>query len=302
MKLKYLVSAIFAVCLLTACGKQNKEPSENEPTTAVTSISVSSSTAKTTKATSTTVTTTTKKAEPPADLVLKGREYAEVYDEIDLNSFITEKNVELKNGSVMLNTSDTGVFEIEVPYVSNGTEFTQKLQYSVIDVTEPTILNTGWDLSHKVHTPFDLNDYVGFADNFDKHPVLTYTGNVDPDKVGTYPLTATVTDSSGNSSTWELTINVVDDIPRPIDNNPRVNYSDFISRYKDGNVRFGIDVSVWQADVDYNAVRDAGCSFVMIRVGYYYDTVTLDERFKAKKVVIVFLSFFDILYNDQKSA
>ena len=282
MKLKYIFPVLAAACVLTACGGKNAKTNSNENITVTTTASATtSSTAKTTRTTTTAVTTTTKKADPPADLVLKGMEYTEVYDEIDLNAFITEKNVELKDGSVMLNTSDTGTFEVEVPYIYNGSEFTQKLQYSVVDITEPTILNSGWDLCHKLHTPFDLNDYVGFADNFDKHPVLTYTGTVDTENVGAYPLTATVTDSSGNSTTWDLTIFVLEQPPAPVDDNPRVNYSDFIQRYEGGNVRYGIDVSVWQSDVDFNAVRDAGCSFVMIRVGYYYSKITLDDYFKA---------------------
>ena len=45
-------------------------------------------------------------------------------------------------------------------------------------------------------------------------------------------------------------------------------------------MRFGIDVSAWQADIDFNAVRDAGCSFVMIRIGYYYSKITLDDYFR----------------------
>lgn len=280
MKLKYIFPVLAAACVLTACGGKNAKTSDNDNTAVTSTVSASSTTtATTTKATTTTV-TTTKKVDPPTDLVLKGMECAEVYDEINLDSFITEKNVELKDGSVMLNTSDTGVFEVDIPYLYNGGEFTEKLQYSVVDTIAPTILNSGWEPNHKVGTDFDLNDYVGFVDNFDRHPTLTYIGTVDKDKVGDYPITATITDSSGNSVSFDLTISVVEQLPPPVDNNPRVNYSDFIQRYEGGNVRYGIDVSVWQSDVDFNAVRDAGCSFVMIRVGYYYSQITLDDYFK----------------------
>lgn len=281
MRSKYIVP-IAALCLLTGCGgKKVSSDNVKAAVAEITTSAVSSTTQTTTKATTTSVTTTAPKCDPPADLVLKGMDAVEVYDEITLNDFITEKNVELKEGSTMLNTSDTGLFEVDIKYIYNSCEFTQTLQYSVIDSTEPTILNTGWEPNHKIGTDFDLNDYVGFADNFDKTPCLTYTGEIDPNKVGEYPLTATVTDSSGNSVTWDLTINVVENIPPTVDDNPRVNYSDFISRYDDGQVRFGIDVSTWQSDVDYNAVRDAGCSFVMIRVGYYYSEVTMDDHFRA---------------------
>lgn len=281
MKLKYIMPLI-VVGLLTGCGDKKVSSVREKATKAETTTSAATTTAvKTTIKPAVTTATTTKKTDPPTDLVMKCMDVVEVYDEIKLSDFITEKNVELKDGNAMIDTSDTGVFEVEIPYIYNGGEFTQKLQYSVVDTTEPVILNTGWTPDHKVGTDFDLNDYVGFADNFDSSPVLTYTGEIDPNKVGSYPLTATVTDSSGNSSTWDVTINVVENVPPPVDDNPRVNYSDFISRYDDGQVRFGIDVSAWQTDVDYNAVRDAGCSFVMIRIGYYYSEVKMDDYFRA---------------------
>ncbi|SEH65179.1 Lyzozyme M1 (1,4-beta-N-acetylmuramidase), GH25 family [Ruminococcus flavefaciens] len=284
MKLKYILTTVFAACLLTGCGDKKANSSNNDAKTdsATTTSTVSSTTAKTTttaKKTTTTVTTTAK-VDPPKDLVMNCRDTVEVYEDIKLEDFITEKNVDLKDGSVLLNTSDTGVFEVEVPYIYKGAEFKQKLQYSVIDTTDPLIINAGWTPNHKVGTDFDLNNYVGFADNFDKHPVLTYEGEVDPNAVGSYPITATVTDSSGNSVSWDLNINVLNEVPKPVDNNPRVNYSDFINTYNTDDVRFGIDVSVWQSDVDFNAVRDAGCSFVIIRVGYYYSQITLDDYFR----------------------
>ncbi len=281
MKLKYIFPVIASVCLLAACGGNKKDSDNyknaNAPGTSSTALNTTSSTVK---ATTTSTSTTTKKIDPPTDLVLTGMETVEVCSDITLDEFITDRNVELKDGSIMLNTSDTGIYEVDIPYLYNGGEFAQKLTYSVTDTTEPTIINAGWDLNHKAGSPFDINDYVGYGDNFDRHPTLTYSGIVDADTVGAYPLIATVTDSSGNSSTWDLTINVVEEIPRAVDDNPRINYSDFIQRYQDIDVRFGIDVSVWQNDVDFNAVRDAGCSFVMIRAGYYYSEVKLDDRFR----------------------
>lgn len=35
-----------------------------------------------------------------------------------------------------------------------------------------------------------------------------------------------------------------------------------------GETRFGIDVSYWQGDIDWQQVKDSGVSFVMIRVGW----------------------------------
>ena len=281
MKLKYIVILSAALCMLTGCGGK-KETVSSEGTAVTTAKTTAKVSVTTTTAAKTTTTVTTAKAasEPPKDLVLKGRDAVEVYEDITLGEFVTEKNVELKDASVKLNTSDTGFFEVEIPYIYNGSEFKQKLQYSVVDTTPPVVINSGWEPNHKAGTPFDLNDYVGFADNFDSAPVLTYTGDIDPDKVGLYPLTATATDSSGNSVTWDVSICVLSEVPRPVDDNPRVDYSEFISRYDGENVRFGIDVSAWQTNVDYNAVKAAGCSFVIIRVGYFYSQITMDDYFR----------------------
>lgn len=280
MKLKYIVILSAALCLLTGCGGKKVSTSSESAKASSSTVTTTVSTTTTAVSTTTAVTTTKPKCDPPKDLVLKGLDSVEVYEDISLESFITEKNVDLKDGSVKLNTSDTGVFEVEIPYIYNGCEFTQKLQYSVMDTTPPVVLNAGWEPNHKVGTPFDLNDYVGFADNFDSNPVLTFTGDIDPDKVGLYPLTATVTDSSGNFTTWDLKICVLNEVPRPVDDNPRVNYSDFIAQYNRDGVRFGIDVSAWQTDVDYNAVKAAGCSFVIIRVGYFYSEIKMDDYFR----------------------
>ena len=284
MRSKYIIPVFAAFCLLTGCGgkkvSNTVSVSVEVNTTSAVTTSVGTSAAAVTSKPVTTTTTAAAKPEPPKDLVLKGKDSVEVYEEIKLKDFITEKNVDLKDGDVLLNTSDTGVYEVEIPYIYGGNEFTQKLQYSVIDTTAPIVLNAGWTPYHKVGTPFDLNNYVGFADNFDKAPTLTYEGDVDPNAVGDYPLTATATDSSGNSVSWDLTISVVDQVPAPVDNNPRVDYSSFIERYDQDGVRFGIDVSAWQTNVDYNAVRDAGCSFVIIRIGYYYSQITMDDYFR----------------------
>ena len=43
---------------------------------------------------------------------------------------------------------------------------------------------------------------------------------------------------------------------------------DFVKEYKDDGKSFGIDVSAWQDDIDYEAVKKAGCEFVIIRIGW----------------------------------
>ena len=106
MKLRYIFPAIAAVMLLTGCGGRKTVSTadvtiEVGTATTVTSVVTSSSAPKTTTAVTT---TTAAKPEPPKDLVMKCRDSVEVYDEIKLKDFITERNVDLKDGEVMLNT------------------------------------------------------------------------------------------------------------------------------------------------------------------------------------------------------
>ena len=290
MKIKIIFAFIIAVIwplflfAVNAAGpaESSAPDSGTEAVTAAseTTLTAAEKTSAAATVTTTAVTTTTAPPEPPADLILVGQDVAEAGAEITLEDFITERNVELKDGTALLDTSQLGTLDAEIPYLYNGAEFTQRLSYRVTDTTKPYIFNHGENAQHKVGKRFDLNDYIGFGDNYDPHPVLTYEGEIDPDTVGAYPLTVTVTDSSGNAVSWELTISVTENVQKPADRNPRVDFSDFVSRYQDENVQFGIDVSAWQMDVDYNAVRDAGCSFVIMRAGTFYNKIKQDVFFR----------------------
>ena len=196
---------------------------EQTNVTAVTTVTAAS-------AATAAVTTTASKIEPPENLILKGRNTIEVWEELTVDDFIIEKNVELAEKDVVVDTTSLGSHEINVKYKSGEAEFEKKLSYTVVDTTAPMLLNGGWSPIHIRGKDFDLNDYVGFADNFDPHPALTYEGRVDVSKNGDYPLKATVTDSSGNVTSWDVTITVADSKPVVADTNQRVQFSDFTAK------------------------------------------------------------------------
>ncbi|MBQ9897925.1 MAG: glycoside hydrolase family 25, partial [Ruminococcus sp.] len=218
---------------------------------------------------------------PPPEITVTGATTLEVYTDIKVSDMVSAENADILNGDEAVDTSEPGDKELTVKCSSGGAEFETKIGYTVVDTQAPVILNAGWSPEHLVGKAFDLNDYVGFADNYDRNVSLTYTGSVDPNAAGSYPITATVTDSSGNSQTWDLTINVVSSLTPYSNDGPRYDFSQFLSDYAGEGRRFGIDVSQWQGDIDFNAVRDAGCSFVMVRLGYYYSTPTVDPYFRT---------------------
>lgn len=217
--------------------------------------------------------------EPPAELMLAPSGEVEVYAEITLEELLGAEEIALKNGSEAVDTSQTGTFEITAEYAYSGQLYAHPISYTVADTTPPVVLNSGNSAMAELGSEFDLSDYVGFADNYDPTPELTYTGYVDTSVCGTYYLTATATDSSGNAVTWDTQVEVVSEIPVPEDNNPRLAFSTLIERYSAENAVFGIDVSKWQGEIDFEAVRDAGCSFVIMRIGTYYDEYALDQYF-----------------------
>lgn len=280
MNRKFFIPYILSLCFLCGCGENVGLASFSSDDT-ISVMATAPIETTTTTATEPVTTAPTVKHEPPQDVVLTVDEAIEVYEELTLSELLTNTNVILENGDEIVDTSETGTFEITINYTYDEELYEHTISYSVADTTAPTLLNSGWNPYVERGDAFDLSDYVGFADNYDKTPSLTYTGYVDTSVCGTYPLTATVTDFSGNSTSWELNINVVDMIPVPEDNNARLSFADFTQQYAGENVRFGIDVSTWQGDIDFEAVKNAGCSFVIMRIGYYYDEIKMDDWFQS---------------------
>lgn len=283
MKKILSIFCFMAIITLCSCNKRVEHISySDDETIAVMATDVTNTTATTQVTTSKTEKTTTThvvKKEKPEDVLFNIKDKIEVYQQLKLTDLISDTNVELKNGNDIINTDKTGDFETIVNYTFDNEEYEHKIKYTVVDTTPPTILNSGWDPNITLGKKFELTDFVGYADNYDQIPVLTYEGNVDTSTCGTYPITATVTDSSGNSSKWDLSINVVEKQPVTIDDNSRLTFEDFKNRYSADNVRFGIDVSTWQGDIDFQAVKNAGCSFVIMRIGHYYDKITMDDYY-----------------------
>ncbi|MBQ4247832.1 MAG: DUF5011 domain-containing protein [Ruminococcus sp.] len=151
------------------------------------------------------------------------------------------------------------------------------------DKTKPVVFYGAYTITHLAGNSFDLNSYVSYGDDTDRNPKLTYSGYVNPNSPGRYNITAKVTDASGNSTSWGITVNVVNSYPSYPSSpaSPRISFADFMKKYAGSSRRYGIDVSQWQGNIDFNAVKNAGCSFVFIRVGTKYSSYTLDPYFKT---------------------
>lgn len=301
---KFLFAFLFtAICTLTACGEvvgtnsegetsadtaettavseyaDSSETTENSEKSAETTIQTSTATTVSTTAT----TTTTVKIEDkviPKEVYFETLDTVEVYDEVPLSELITDTNVTLLEPDKIIGTKKLGRVGVKVRFEYEGEEYLGKVGYDVVDTTAPVVLNSGWNPYVKLDQPFNLSSLVGYVDNFDRSLDLSYTGEVDTSTIGRYDITATVTDDSGNSTSWDMAVYVLMDIPAPEDNNPRVNFTDFVDYYCYENVSYGIDVSAWQTNVDYEKVKAQGCEFVIMRMGYFYGDIVMDDYYQ----------------------
>lgn len=277
-----LLTAIF---LLTACGKKVGRDVDSSREVNTESVQTSNHTmdVKTESASETAEVTTKEKKKAgkniPDEVFFETTDNVEVYENLSVAELITNTNAELTEPEKKIKTDELGECSVNISFDYEGISYEKEITYNVSDTTQPIILNMGWSPYTIIDEPFDLSSIVGYADNYDRSPELSYTGEVNTSEYGAYPITATVTDSSGNSTSWDMDVFVVSEIPAPEDNNTRVNFSDFMDYYCYENVSYGIDVSAWQTNVDYEKVKEQGCEFVIMRMGYCYSEIKKDDYY-----------------------
>ena len=277
---KYLFTILcISLLTLTACGKKVGKSADSSSSEAVSEPTSSEISTTVTEAT-TTEPVTEISTELPADVVISCADSLEAGERITVEDFISNTNASVLNGSDLVDTSQTGVIMIPVQLLYEGSAYETELQAVVEDTTPPVLLNSGSNAMVETGKEFHLTDVVGVGDNYDKNVTLSYDGVVDTSAAGKYPIHAYASDSSGNTAEWDLTVSVLDVIPTPEDNEPALPFDSFISRYGGENRKLGIDVSKWQGDIDFNAVKNAGCEFVIMRIGYFGDEHDIDKYFK----------------------
>lgn len=282
-KLHFIIYAA-ALSLLTGCGDkvgQLSFSSEDDTLAVMATVPDETESVETSEASETTEPTQTVYTEPPVGALLNVKRDIEVYEKLTLGELLEGTNVQLDDSSAPIDTSEIGDFEITVSYTFENELYEHPVSYNVSDTMAPVLLNSGEGAYVERGEKFDLSDYVGFADNYDRTPELTYTGHIDTNTCGVYTLTATAEDSSNNKTTWDLSLIVVNEIPEPDDDNTRRTFDSVTMEYAGENVCFGIDVSKWQGDIDFQAVKNDGCSFVIMRIGTYYDEYAEDAYFRS---------------------
>ena len=269
------VFVLAAALLLVSCGTDIETASVNKAvtTTAATTTGVTSSVTQTTTAAESSAAVPEEKEQEP---VLKYNNEIEVFSKATLSEIVTETNAKLLEPDMLIDTSEIGEKKITAKVSLDGRETETELTVNIVDKTPPVLL-TGDYITVAQGSANDLSGFGAYADNCDPYPTLSVNGSVDTSSPGTYSVDITLSDSSGNSDTRTVTVEVAGQVSSFIQpDNGTMTFADYRARYGD-NV--GIDVSAWQGSIDFQSVASEGCRFAMVRAGRCTGGLYVDDYF-----------------------
>lgn len=140
----------------------------------------------------------------------------------------------------------------------------------MVDEKDPFFLICPSSVSIAKGKTFDAEEYVGYADDYDRDVELEVSGEVDSSTTGSYPVKLTLKDDAGHTKTNNMTVIVTESASsdsEPSSSEGSETFESFQSNYKKEGTTLGIDVSRWQKTIDFEKVKSAGCDFVIIRIG-----------------------------------
>jgi VCBS repeat-containing protein len=195
------------------------------------------------------------------------------------DSFDDAPIVEVVNG---VKAGDLGQYIVSYTVKdSSGNKSTQQRTVNVVDTLPPVItLNGSAEVTVEAGTAYS-DAGVSASDSFDDAPIVEVVNGVKTGELGQYIVSYTVKDSSGNKSTQQRTVNVVDTLPPEITLNGSAGvtieagtaYADAGATAKDtldGNVAVIVNNTVNTNEpgaytVEYSAKDEAGNSDSAIR-------------------------------------
>ncbi len=217
----------------------------------------------------------------------------EVYDDIKLNDIVNIKNKDIKvsNLDTKIDTDKLGKKEIKVYYTNNDKKYVYKDNIEIKDTTPPLVFS-GTVKSVPLNYDKDLCNLISYGDNYTGDIDCKIEGNYDLSKLGSYKLIYTLKDSSNNSKVLDVTLNVVKKSNTSTTSKRKtVYFKDVYKEHKKDNTEIGLDISRWQEDIDFKKVKEAGATFVLMRLGVQstnrelsVDTYYKENIKKAKEV------------------
>lgn len=209
----------------------------------------------------------------------------EVFDKVHLSDVIGSINGKLVKDKE-IDTTKIGKKKITFEFVNNDdikVDYTIKI--NVVDKTPPVIKSItryGIEVGNK-----DFYKKFFCGDNYDNKPKCSIEGKYDVNTPGEYDIAFKAVDSSKNETVNKFTLIVREksktSTKKTEEKEVYTSFKDVVSKYKNDNNKIGIDVSKFQGDIDFDAVKKAGVEFVYIRVGRgggVGKTPVLDDKFK----------------------
>ena len=193
----------------------------------------------------------------------------EFLSDVKVSDFISDINGTIVDDYV-IDTTDIGKKKIEFEYI-NDDNIKVKYNYeiNVVDNVTPLIwLNNSYTVN--VGSDISLTDKILCGDDTDPNPTCEVIGEYNMNEAGTYPLVFKATDNSGNVTEKEFNLIVREPKSSGTSSgsvSTKTLFSEVVDAHKTENTQIGIDISKWQGDVDFNALKEAGVEFVIIRVG-----------------------------------
>lgn len=216
----------------------------------------------------------------------------EVYSDIYLYDLFDIKDVELITENELLNTKRLGNKEYVIEYKYEDKIYEYVIKYNIVDTEAPRYFG-GTNKTIIKNYEGDICNLIMYGDNYDGNVICSIDGYFNLEETGTYKLIYNLTDSSNNTSKVNVTLNVIEkkNSTTSSGNIKETLFSDIYEKYKNDNNEIGIDVSKWQGEIDFEKVKNAGASFVMIRLGVqtskngeiYIDKYFEDNIKNAKK-------------------
>lgn len=234
-------------------------------------------------------------------------------DNVVVSSFISNINGKIVDDFV-IDTTKIGEQEIRFEYINDEKiRIPYSFKIVIVDKVAPIVWLSN---SYSVNVGFDGNlaDKILCADDYDDEPKCEIVGEYNTEEAGDYNLNFVAEDSSGNKKSIPFTLHVVESKHvKPSKNPPSINYLDFNDmkeKFNEDFMSLGIDVSTWQGDIDFDAVKDAGVEFVFIRVGSKKTSTReyfVDSKFKQnlegfKRVGIPVGVYFYTYAKDEEEA
>ncbi len=209
--------------------------------------------------------------------------------DVNLSYFISSINGKLIDDPQIF-TNRLGKKTIEFEYINDdNVKVSYSFDINITDNKAPVIwLNSN---TYTIYTNYEgsLLEDITCADDFDDEPACTIEGEYNTKQVGSYDLVYRAEDDYGNVTTKNFTLRVLNppsggggsssSTPKNL-----IDLQEIINEYKTDNNKIGIDVSRWNGDIDYDAVKAAGVEFVFIKVGgttgVDSDEYYVDRKFK----------------------